>query len=126
MHRPLVQHPSMAYTAEPAEELADLPRRRRQAPDGPEKAFFASSGSEAVEAALKLARQYHYERGPAPEAAPHRQEGVVPDVVAVAKGLGEGSPREGSSPPFMTTEEQLEEVCRVFREAVEEIEAETL
>ena len=33
------------------------------APPGIGKAYFLSSGSEAVEAALKLARQYHVERG---------------------------------------------------------------
>ncbi|KAK2037563.1 aminotransferase class-III [Colletotrichum somersetense] len=52
---------TQAYTTEPAEELADLLLDGR--PHGLEKAFFVSSGSEAVETALKLARQYHYERG---------------------------------------------------------------
>jgi adenosylmethionine-8-amino-7-oxononanoate aminotransferase len=49
------------FTNEPVEELADA--LVGLAPMGLEKAYFLSSGSEAVEAALKLARQYHVERG---------------------------------------------------------------
>jgi adenosylmethionine-8-amino-7-oxononanoate aminotransferase len=50
-----------AFTNEPVERLADL--LCEHAPPGVGKAYFLSSGSEAVEAALKLARQYHMERG---------------------------------------------------------------
>jgi len=50
-----------AFTNEPVEALADA--LIAKAPPGIEKAYFLSSGSEAVEAALKLARQYHVERG---------------------------------------------------------------
>ncbi|MBL8960566.1 MAG: aspartate aminotransferase family protein, partial [Gemmatimonadetes bacterium] len=49
------------FTSAPAEALADLLVGRR--PGGLTHAFFVSSGSEAVESALKLARQYHVERG---------------------------------------------------------------
>lgn len=49
------------FTSEPAEELADL--LMGQAPSPLDKAYFVSGGSEAVEAALKLARQYFVERG---------------------------------------------------------------
>ena len=49
------------FTSEPAEELADL--LIADAPAGLEKVFFVSSGSEAVETALKMAHQYHRERG---------------------------------------------------------------
>lgn len=49
------------FTNEPVERLADALIER--APAGITKAYFLSSGSEAVEAALKLARQYHVERG---------------------------------------------------------------
>jgi adenosylmethionine-8-amino-7-oxononanoate aminotransferase len=45
----------------PVEQLADM--LVRLSPPGIERAYFLSSGSEAVEAALKLARQYHVERG---------------------------------------------------------------
>ncbi|KAK2006846.1 aminotransferase class-III [Colletotrichum eremochloae] len=52
---------TQAYTTQPAEDLANLLLDGK--PHGLEKAFFVSSGSEAVESALKLARQYHYEKG---------------------------------------------------------------
>ncbi|KAK1705323.1 hypothetical protein CaCOL14_011708 [Colletotrichum acutatum] len=52
---------TQAYTTQPAEELADLILDGNS--HGLEKAFFVCSGSEAVESALKLARQYHFENG---------------------------------------------------------------
>jgi len=48
-------------TSEPAEQLADL--LIANAPAGIERVYFVSGGSEAVEAALKLARQFHVENG---------------------------------------------------------------
>jgi adenosylmethionine-8-amino-7-oxononanoate aminotransferase len=51
-------------TSEPAEALADL--LVAQAPGDLDRVYFVSGGSEATEAAIKLARQYHLERG-APE-----------------------------------------------------------
>jgi adenosylmethionine-8-amino-7-oxononanoate aminotransferase len=52
---------SSFFTSQAAEELADDLVAR--APDGLGHAFFVSGGSEAIEAALKLARQYFVERG---------------------------------------------------------------
>ena len=49
------------FTSEPAEALAD--RLIATAPAGMDKVYFVSGGSEAVEAALKLARQYYLEIG---------------------------------------------------------------
>jgi hypothetical protein len=49
------------FTTDVAEELADWLVAR--APTGFGRAMFVSGGSEAVEAAVKLARQVHYERG---------------------------------------------------------------
>ena len=49
------------FTSEPAEQLADV--LVDQAPHGIEHVYFVSGGSEAVEAALKLARQYFLEIG---------------------------------------------------------------
>ena len=46
--------------SQPAEDLAEL--LVAHAPDGLEHVYFVSGGSEAVEAALKLARQYYIER----------------------------------------------------------------
>jgi adenosylmethionine-8-amino-7-oxononanoate aminotransferase len=51
------------FSSEPAEALAEL--LVGHAPGGLSRAFFVSSGSEAMESALKLARQYHLERGDA-------------------------------------------------------------
>jgi adenosylmethionine-8-amino-7-oxononanoate aminotransferase len=48
-------------TSEAAEALADL--LLGDEPGGLSHAFFVSSGSEAMESALKMARQYHVERG---------------------------------------------------------------
>jgi hypothetical protein len=50
-----------AFTNEPVEELADF--LARKTPAGVDRAYFLSSGSEATEAALKLARQCHVDRG---------------------------------------------------------------
>ena len=50
-----------AYTTSSAEDLASTILHGN--PYGLEKAFFVSSGSEAMDAAMKLARQYFFERG---------------------------------------------------------------
>jgi adenosylmethionine-8-amino-7-oxononanoate aminotransferase len=52
---------SLFFTTPVIEELART--LVEQAPPGLTKAFFVGSGSEAVEAAMKLARQYHLEMG---------------------------------------------------------------
>ncbi|HUF87398.1 MAG TPA: aspartate aminotransferase family protein [Thermohalobaculum sp.] len=49
------------FTSEPAERLADM--LVEKAPAGIERVYFVSGGSEAIEAAIKLARQYFTERG---------------------------------------------------------------
>ncbi|RWR04547.1 aspartate aminotransferase family protein [Paenirhodobacter populi] len=49
------------FTSEPAEALADFLISR--APEGLEHVYFISGGSEANETALKLARQYFWEKG---------------------------------------------------------------
>ncbi len=49
------------FTSEPAESLADL--LISEAPGDLDRVYFVSGGSEAVEAALKLARQYQIEIG---------------------------------------------------------------
>ena len=58
------------FTSEPAEALADL--LLGDEPGGLTHAFFVSSGSEAMEAALKLARQYFLEVG-----QPNRQKFIA-------------------------------------------------
>ena len=52
---------SSFFTTEAAEKLAD--DLIQYAPKGIERVLFVSSGSEAIEASLKLARQYFVERG---------------------------------------------------------------
>ncbi|MEM9224685.1 MAG: aspartate aminotransferase family protein [Pseudomonadota bacterium] len=49
------------FTSEPAEELATMLADR--APEGISRTYFVSGGSEAAEAAIKLARQYYLEKG---------------------------------------------------------------
>lgn len=49
------------FTSEPAEALADL--LIAYAPEGIDRVYFVSGGSEATEAAIKLARQYWVEKG---------------------------------------------------------------
>ncbi len=49
------------FTSEPAETLAD--RLIAKAPEGLDRVYLVSGGSEAVEAAIKLARQYFVEIG---------------------------------------------------------------
>ena len=49
------------FTSQPAEELAN--HLTDHAPDGLDHVYFVSGGSEAVEAGLKLARQYFLEKG---------------------------------------------------------------
>ncbi|MCU9848358.1 aspartate aminotransferase family protein [Defluviimonas sp. WL0024] len=49
------------FTSDPAEALAD--RLIAEAPEGIDRVYLVSGGSEAVEAALKLARQYFLETG---------------------------------------------------------------
>ena len=59
--------PSHAFTTEPIEECARL-IVERFAPPGMERVYFCSSGSEANENAVKMAIQYHRDRG-----EPHKQ-----------------------------------------------------
>jgi adenosylmethionine-8-amino-7-oxononanoate aminotransferase len=54
--------PTHAFTTEPIEECAQQ-IVERFAPAGMERVFFCSSGSEANENAIKMALQYHRERG---------------------------------------------------------------
>lgn len=49
------------FTSQPAEALADL--LIQNAPEGIDRVYLVSGGSEAVEAAIKLARQYYLEKG---------------------------------------------------------------
>ena len=52
---------TMSYTTPAAEALAELLVGHR--PGGLSRAYFAGSGSEAMDAAMKMARQYFFEKG---------------------------------------------------------------
>ncbi|KAK5989504.1 putative aminotransferase [Cladobotryum mycophilum] len=52
---------TLAYTTDSAEDLANM--LVGDEPFGLSKAYFVCSGSEAADAAMKLARQYHFEKG---------------------------------------------------------------
>ncbi len=49
------------FTSDPAEELAE--KLVQNAPDGIDRVYLLSGGSEAMEASLKLARQFYLEKG---------------------------------------------------------------
>jgi adenosylmethionine-8-amino-7-oxononanoate aminotransferase len=64
MHTQALKTPfvySAPFASEPTMRLAE--RVIEMAPEGMARAFFVSGGSEAVEAAIKLARQFYLERG---------------------------------------------------------------
>ena len=65
----------------PALELAD--RLAGLAPDGIDRVFFTSGGSEAVEAAWKLARQYHVANG-----EPQRLKAIARNIAYHGVTLG--------------------------------------
>lgn len=89
------------FTSEPAEALADHLVGRR--PGGLTHAFFVSSGSEAVESALKLSRQYHVERGETRRVhfVSRRQSyhGASYGSLAAGGNLGRRRPYEDILPP---------------------------
>ena len=89
-------------TSEPAEELADL--LIGHAPEGIEKAYFVSGGSEAVEAALKLARQYHIENGqPSRHRVISRRQSYHGNTLGALAVGGNEWRRKPFSPPMIET-----------------------
>ena len=57
----LAYHNTFAYASQPAIDLAS--KLAEITPQGINRAFFVSGGSEAVETAIRLAKQYHFNRG---------------------------------------------------------------
>ena len=82
------------FTSEPAERLAD--RLIAHAPEGIARVYFVSGGSEAVEAALKLARQYFLER--VSRRAPASSRGVRAITAIRWARSGRGATHGGASP----------------------------
>lgn len=58
----LAYAPTHTFTTEPIEQLAKL-IIENFAPEGMDRVWFVSGGSEAVESAIKMALQYHRDRG---------------------------------------------------------------
>lgn len=74
---------SGSFTNSAAEELAEFLVTRAPAGFGSGRAMYLGSGSEAMEAALKLARQYHLERG-----EPDRHRFIARDMAYHGNTLG--------------------------------------
>jgi adenosylmethionine-8-amino-7-oxononanoate aminotransferase len=90
---------SLFFTTPVIEELAET--LIRQAPKGLAKAFFVGSGSEAIEAAMKLARQYHLERGqPTRRLFIARQRSYHGNTIG-ALALGEDANRRAPYEPLL-------------------------
>jgi len=87
-------------TSEPAEALAEL--LLAEEPGGLSHAFFVSSGSEAMESALKMARQYFVERGEAKRthfiARRQSYHGNTFGAMAASGHLGRRAPYEAILP----------------------------
>jgi 4-aminobutyrate aminotransferase-like enzyme len=75
---------AMRFETPPLRELAD--RLARLTPAGLNHAYFVSGGSEAVESAIKLARQYWLERDDAQLTAPGRALSRRRGVCVFGKG----------------------------------------
>ncbi len=90
------------FTSNPAEELANL--LSAHAPEEIERVYFLSGGSEAVEASLKLARQYFLEKGEASRrhVIARRQSYHGNTLGALATG-GNKSRRKAFAPLLMET-----------------------
>jgi len=88
------------FTSEPAEELAQF--LIDKAPGKMAKIYFTSGGSEAVEAALKLARQYFLERGESQRTLFISREQSYHGNTLGALGIGGNPWRREPFAPLMT------------------------
>ncbi len=86
------------FTTDPAEQLADL--LIKHAPGRLDRVYFVSGGSEAVESAMKLARQFHIENGePNRRAVIARRQSYHGNTLgALAAGGGNAWRREQFAP----------------------------
>jgi hypothetical protein len=105
------------FTSEPAEALAEL--LVRAAPPGLERVLFVSGGSEACEAALKLARQYFLEIG-----QPNRRRFIARlqsyhGNTLGALGVGGNLPRRAAFEPLLAPAEHISP-CYAYRGRREE------
>jgi len=101
------------FSSEPAEELADY--LVEKGPAGMRAVYFLSGGSEAVEAALKMARQYHLERGePSRAKFIARQQSYHGNTLGALGVGGNVWRREPYAPLLMDT--ALIEPCYPYRQ----------
>jgi adenosylmethionine-8-amino-7-oxononanoate aminotransferase len=101
------------FTTDVAEALADT--LVAQAPEGISHAFFVSGGSEAMEAALKLARQYHLECGqPSREIFVSRRQSYHGNTLG-ALSVGGNLPRREPFAPLLAPAVHVSP-CYAYRE----------
>jgi hypothetical protein len=109
------------FTSAPAEELADYLIARAPGDDTRRMraAYFVSGGSEAVEAALKMARQYHLERGE-PKRARHiaRRQSYHGNTLGALSVGGNVWRREPYAPLLVDT--SLIAPCYAYRDKLDD------
>ncbi|MGH6665132.1 MAG: aspartate aminotransferase family protein [Pseudolabrys sp.] len=121
------------FTTQAAEELAD--DLVAHAPEGIDHAFFVSGGSEAIEATLKLARQYFVERGEPQRrhliARRQSYHGITLGALAIGGRVGQRKPFEPLliethhvSPVYEYRERRADETPQAYGERLaQELEA---
>lgn len=105
------------FTSEPAEELAAY--LAGKAPAGLSKVVFCSGGSEAVETALKLARQYWVERGEPGRGKIIARRQSYHGATLGALSVGGNLPRRALYEPLLF-EAELIAPCYAYRERRED------
>ncbi|HWK46219.1 MAG TPA: aspartate aminotransferase family protein [Stellaceae bacterium] len=101
------------FTSEPAEALADI--LLEDEPGGLTHAFFVSSGSEAMEAAIKLARQYFIEIGqPSRTRFIARRQGYHGTTLG-ALGVGGHAARRAFYEPMLSAQFSHVSPCFAYR-----------
>ncbi len=76
---------AFAYATEPAIDLAT--KLAQITPPSIQKAYFVNSGSEAVESAVRMAKQYHYNRGAQRKQKVIARQGSYHGITAMAMSL---------------------------------------
>lgn len=102
------------FTNEPSEALAAFLVERAPEGFGAGRVAFCGSGSEAMEIALKLARQYHLERGDAARSHFISRIGSYHGNTLGALAVGGHLGRRGPYAPMLMPSSQIE-ACHVYR-----------
>ena len=102
------------FTSPAAEALAD--HLCKATPVPLDKVYFVGSGSEAVEAAIKMARQYHLERGEASRKLVISRHQSYHGNTLGALSVGGNPPRRKPYGPFLLDEPKIEP-CFAYRYA---------